>query len=45
LSVDANTATGLIYSNFNSAMPGRYVFQFHNGTPMALPTGTTTNTP
>ncbi len=29
--------TGLIYSNFNSAVPGRYVFQFHDGAPLALP--------
>ncbi len=33
--------TGIIYSNFNSTVPGRYVFQFHNGAPMALPPGST----
>jgi hypothetical protein len=33
--------TGLIYTHFNSTVPGRYAFQFHNGTPMALPPGTT----
>jgi len=45
--LDANPAngipnpTGLIYTNFNSTVPGRYVFQFHNGEPMALPPGAT----
>ena len=31
--------TGLIYTNFNSTVPGRYVFQFHQGSPLALPPG------
>ena len=35
--------TGLIYSNFNSTVPGRYVIQFHNGEPMALPPPGTIN--
>jgi len=33
--------TGLIYTNFNSTIPGRYVMQFHDGTPLALPVGLT----
>lgn len=35
--LDTNTATGLIYSNFNSTVSGRYVFQFHNGVPLGTP--------
>jgi hypothetical protein len=35
--LDTNLTTGLIYSSFNSAVPGRYVFQFRNGTPLANP--------
>jgi hypothetical protein len=35
--LDSNTAGGLIYTNFNSPVPGRYVFQFHNGVPLATP--------
>lgn len=35
--LDSNSTTGLIYSNFNSAVPGRYVFQFHNGVPLGTP--------
>jgi hypothetical protein len=35
--LDSNTVTGLIYTNFNSTVPGRYVFQFHNGAPLATP--------
>jgi hypothetical protein len=32
--VDTNTATGLIYHNLNSSVPGRYVFRFRNGQPL-----------
>lgn len=35
--LDTNTVTGLIYTNFNSTVPGRYVFQFHNGVPLGTP--------
>ena len=35
--LDTNTVTGLIYTNFNSTVPGRYVFQFHNGVSLATP--------
>jgi len=31
--------SGLIYTNFNSTVPGRYVFQFHEGSPLTLPPG------
>lgn len=37
----APNPTGLIYSNFNSTIPGRYVFQFHNGWPVSVPTNAT----
>ncbi len=32
-------STGLIYTNFNSTVPGRFVFQFHDGSPLAVPAG------
>jgi len=35
--LDSNMANGLIYTNFNSTVPGRYVFQFHNGVPLGHP--------
>jgi hypothetical protein len=35
--LDTNTVTGLIYTNFNSTVPGRYVFQFTNGIPNGTP--------
>jgi hypothetical protein len=35
--LDANLTTGLIYHDFNSTVPGRYVFQFHNGVPLGTP--------
>jgi hypothetical protein len=35
--LDTNLVSGLIYTNFNSTVPGRYIFQFHNGSPMAHP--------
>ena len=35
--LDANLVTGLIYTNFNSTVPGRYMFQFHNGAPLGTP--------
>jgi hypothetical protein len=35
--LDSNAASGLIYTNFNSTVPGRYVFQFHNGAPLGHP--------
>lgn len=35
--LDSNTTNGLIYTNFNSTVPGRYVFQFHNGIPLGTP--------
>jgi len=35
--LDTNMVTGLIYTNFNSTVPGRYVFQFHNGVPLRTP--------
>ena len=30
--LDSNTATGLIYHNLNSSVPGRYFFRFRDGT-------------
>jgi hypothetical protein len=35
--LNTNTVTGLIDTNFNSTVPGRYVFQFHNGEPLGTP--------
>jgi len=35
--LDTNLATGLIYTNFNNSVPGRYDFQYHSGAPIALP--------
>jgi hypothetical protein len=35
--LDTNTATGLIYTNFDSTVPGRYVFQFHDGAALTTP--------
>jgi hypothetical protein len=35
--LDSNSTTGLIYHDFNSAVPGRYVFQFRNGLPLGHP--------
>ena len=35
--LDTNPVTGLIHTNFNSTLPGRYVFQFHNGVPLGTP--------
>jgi hypothetical protein len=35
--LDTNLTTGLIYHDFNSTVPGRYVFQFHNGVPLGTP--------
>ena len=35
--LDGNPQTGLIYSSFNSSVPGRYVFQFDKGVPLATP--------
>ena len=35
--LDSNTTNGLVYTNFNSTVPGRYVFQFHNGVPLGTP--------
>jgi hypothetical protein len=35
--LDSDTTNGLIYTNFNSTVPGRYVFQFHNGVPLGTP--------
>jgi hypothetical protein len=31
--LDSNPATGLIYHNLNSSVPGRYIFPFRNGQP------------
>jgi hypothetical protein len=31
--LDSNVATGLIYHNLNSSVPGRYFFSFRNGQP------------
>jgi hypothetical protein len=31
--LDSNVATGLIYHNWNSSVPGRYFFPFRNGQP------------
>lgn len=35
--LDSNPTTGLIHNDFNSTVPGRYVFQFRNGVPLNLP--------
>ena len=35
--LDTNLVTGLIYTNFNSSVLGKYVFQFHNGIPLGTP--------
>jgi hypothetical protein len=35
--LDANLVTGLIHTNFNSNVLGRYVFQFRNGAPLGNP--------
>ena len=35
--LDSNPTTGLIYHDFNSTVPGRYVFQFRNGSPLGHP--------
>jgi hypothetical protein len=35
--LDSNPTTGLIYNDFNTCLPGRYVFQFHNGVPLGHP--------
>jgi hypothetical protein len=35
--LDTNLTTGLIHTNFNSPMLGRYVFQFRNGNPAGHP--------
>lgn len=35
--LDTNLTTGLIHTNFNSNVLGRYVFQFHNGAPLGHP--------
>lgn len=35
--LDTNLTTGLIHSNFNSYVPGRYIFQFRNGIPLSHP--------
>jgi hypothetical protein len=32
--LDSNTATGLIYHNLNSSVPGRYFFSFRDGQPL-----------
>jgi hypothetical protein len=32
--LDSNPATGLIYHNLNSPVPGRYIFFFRNGQPL-----------
>ena len=32
--LDSNTATGLIYHNLNSSVPGRYIFFFRDGQPL-----------
>jgi hypothetical protein len=32
--LDSNVATGLIYHNLNSSVPGRYFFSFQNGQPL-----------
>jgi len=32
--IDTNFVTGLIHGSFNSYVPGRYLFQFHNGIPI-----------
>jgi len=32
--LDTNVATGLIYHNLNSSVPGRYIFFFRNGQPL-----------
>lgn len=35
--LDTNLVTGLINTNFNSSVLGRYVFQFRNGVPLGHP--------
>jgi hypothetical protein len=35
--LDTNLVTGLIHTNFNSNVLGRYVFQFRNGAPLGNP--------
>jgi len=35
--LDSNPTTGLIYNDFNSIIPGRYMFQFRNGIPLGHP--------
>jgi hypothetical protein len=35
--LDTNHVTGLIYNNYISTVPGRYVFQFHAGAPLSNP--------
>jgi alpha-D-ribose 1-methylphosphonate 5-triphosphate synthase subunit PhnH len=35
--LDSDAVTGLIHHNFNSTVPGRYIFQFHNGAPLGTP--------
>ena len=35
--LDSNPTTGLIHADFNSTLPGRYVFQFRNGIPVGHP--------
>ncbi len=35
--LDTNLVTGLINTNFNTNVLGRYVFQFRNGTPLGNP--------
>lgn len=37
--LDTNLVTGLIHHNLNSTVPGRYIFQFHDGT-NGVPPGT-----
>jgi hypothetical protein len=32
--LDTNTVTGLIYNGLNSPVPGRYIFNFRDGTPL-----------
>ena len=32
--LDTNLVTGLVYSNLNNSMPGRYLFYFRNGQPL-----------
>ncbi|MEI9962523.1 MAG: nidogen-like domain-containing protein [Limisphaerales bacterium] len=35
--LDSSPTTGLIYHDFNSTVPGRYVFQFRSGSPLGHP--------